>query len=58
MPQAQVSRGEHSMGKAWSLLKVIVQPWHFPLSGQLKEMPSYMFLYFQVRNIKALLHGA
>lgn len=47
-----------AIGKAWRLLKVIAQPSHFPLSGQLGKMQSREFLYFQGRNIKALLCGA
>lgn len=46
------------MGKAWRLLKDTTRPWHFPLSSQLRKMLSCEFLYFQVRNIKVLLHGA
>lgn len=47
-----------AIGKAWRLLKVITRPSHFPLSGQLGKMQSREFLYFQGRNIKALLCGA
>lgn len=40
------AEGSMAMEKAWRLLKVTVQPWHFHLSSQLREMLSHNFLYF------------